>query len=822
MIATYGNDDVFVYLKQIDATVASAIAERFDPNEITQFQKTAPSHDLWHLPIPAIPPLAPINVNVLRWPSDASRFATFYAIVTDTDLDTLSPICWSDEGPLPNNLTFTPDSPTETEGVTAVMLPLMPRPLTQIAGAIGLWLLPLVDARYFWWMVSTDFPLTTQFFGYVSYATNATPIVLTVANHGLTTGTVVTVTGVEGNTAANGNWSITIINVNDFSLNLSAGNGAYTSFGTVTYGRATSWASLILQIGAAVGATVTTSTIDASYGAPLGRMAAYRPPVPLYFDAVARTIGMRVVVGYDGSVQLQNWIDANESQTEDEELISTVVTRPGRSGGYFSDTIIEQVVPAAVDVAFLRSEGSGQYNEAPYVISESLSSLSLSQYGSSVGYFGAKTLFANLQAIYPGTITLTLGTQSSGTFTLSFVNNVGDSQTTSNLAYNCADTDIQAALVALSNIGPSNATVTGTGPFSISLANTLPGSSNGLQAAFGSLTTPTNASIQNPPSNLTALTNYATQAATDWYLYQVQDADLQFNGVVDWVPNGVVDLIEIWVTRDRCTTRISRQAYNELTWGCLQDLGFYLQETPFAGLTVEDGQLSGVPTNTFYYINTLQILYGTFTNPGTGVAVFTPQFASDTLPGIISTTTQTIKGNKTVDGSLTVEASGTVLLPLTAFSVFSGSSSLFTISTEGSPPSIIATIGNSSDFESNAGLVVYGTASFLTDVFLTYTTGMDEYQFTWSAVPISVYTDALEMHPALLTGGPSGLVGLFFDASTNGRLILSGTTTAKFSIVNGSSGPIDGASGTDPLGNVATGGIWTAVGSGGYSGTLGG
>jgi hypothetical protein len=68
--------------------------------------------------------------------------------------------------------------------------------------------------------------------GTITNATNASPIVITEANHGLTTGTEITVTGVGGNTAANGTWVITVVDANTYQLNSSTGNGAYTSGGT--------------------------------------------------------------------------------------------------------------------------------------------------------------------------------------------------------------------------------------------------------------------------------------------------------------------------------------------------------------------------------------------------------------------------------------------------------------------------------------------------------------------------------------------------------------------------------------------------------------
>jgi hypothetical protein len=68
----------------------------------------------------------------------------------------------------------------------------------------------------------------------VTGATNATPIVITTSTaHNLATGTRVAITGVLGNTAANGNWTITSTGANTLSLDTSVGNGAYTSGGTV-------------------------------------------------------------------------------------------------------------------------------------------------------------------------------------------------------------------------------------------------------------------------------------------------------------------------------------------------------------------------------------------------------------------------------------------------------------------------------------------------------------------------------------------------------------------------------------------------------------
>lgn len=63
----------------------------------------------------------------------------------------------------------------------------------------------------------------------ITGATNATPIVLTVAAHGLVAGQQVAVASVGGNTAANGTWVANVLSSSTFGLVGSVGNGAYTA-----------------------------------------------------------------------------------------------------------------------------------------------------------------------------------------------------------------------------------------------------------------------------------------------------------------------------------------------------------------------------------------------------------------------------------------------------------------------------------------------------------------------------------------------------------------------------------------------------------------
>lgn len=81
-------------------------------------------------------------------------------------------------------------------------------------------------------MTSGSGTLSQKDTGVITGATNASPIVITSAAHGLQTGARVTVASVGGNTAANGTFQVTRVSADTFSLDGSTGNSAYTSGGT--------------------------------------------------------------------------------------------------------------------------------------------------------------------------------------------------------------------------------------------------------------------------------------------------------------------------------------------------------------------------------------------------------------------------------------------------------------------------------------------------------------------------------------------------------------------------------------------------------------
>lgn len=67
----------------------------------------------------------------------------------------------------------------------------------------------------------------------ITGATNVGPIVITAPGHGYHSNDHVNITEVNGNTAANGTWVITVVDANTFQLNGSNGDGNYTGGGSV-------------------------------------------------------------------------------------------------------------------------------------------------------------------------------------------------------------------------------------------------------------------------------------------------------------------------------------------------------------------------------------------------------------------------------------------------------------------------------------------------------------------------------------------------------------------------------------------------------------
>lgn len=96
----------------------------------------------------------------------------------------------------------------------------------------------------------------------ITGASNTAPITITTAlPNGLQTGAQVTISGVGGNTAANGTFIITVTSPTSFTLNGSTGNGAWTSGGTITTSAYTDDTIQTIFVAALTTATSTSANV---------------------------------------------------------------------------------------------------------------------------------------------------------------------------------------------------------------------------------------------------------------------------------------------------------------------------------------------------------------------------------------------------------------------------------------------------------------------------------------------------------------------------------------------------------------------------------
>lgn len=131
--------------------VAAWLSATFPLRRLWEFYRLYWPGRLAWLAFPGQMPDAPLKLDCLHWPRGASRFSTFYAVVSDNVLAAIRAagapssklslsLVWDDAlaGASPANVT-----------VPMWMLPALP--LAQIGGQNGLNLLTLVDDRFWWW-----------------------------------------------------------------------------------------------------------------------------------------------------------------------------------------------------------------------------------------------------------------------------------------------------------------------------------------------------------------------------------------------------------------------------------------------------------------------------------------------------------------------------------------------------------------------------------------------------------------------------------------------------------------------------------------------
>lgn len=165
---------------------------------------------------------------------------------------------------------------------------------------------------------------------------------------------------------------------------------------TTVSAKPTSWEDLYSTIAADLGITLAADPIDMAYSSPSGKWVGYYMPSPAVLDAVATSVGQRIVVQLDGTVSAVNWENArddSDAQVEDPDLRVLM-------GGRVSAADVRRYVPASINVLFLDTTAAD--TTVPHVENRTLVSLSVDGYGAATGISGnAEIIYADLA--YDGT-----------------------------------------------------------------------------------------------------------------------------------------------------------------------------------------------------------------------------------------------------------------------------------------------------------------------------------------------------------------------------------------------------------------------------------
>ncbi len=200
-------------------------------------------------------PARPAVLNTLWWPYGASRFAQAHFVVSESQLAAIRRVVVDYAG----NGTSVVGQLIMDDGKTKITTPMWMLPAWPLSTAVfgaGMYLLTLVDERYWWWGVSYSFIVTA----------------------GVTT-----------------------------------------------------WLNLYTQISTALGVTISPDTINAAYGTPVADYSSAYRSLPNVLDAVAFSVGQRIVRYRDGTVKAQN------ARTARSGVVSQLVRGdPKYAGGKFA------------------------------------------------------------------------------------------------------------------------------------------------------------------------------------------------------------------------------------------------------------------------------------------------------------------------------------------------------------------------------------------------------------------------------------------------------------------------------------------------------
>src|ERR1700687_2344884 len=159
MTLSYAN----VPLAVPDAALLAWVSNNISTRDVFDFQRRLhPGPGLAWSAFPGQRRARHVKPNTLYWPVGASRFAVGYFFATDNQLTQIR----QQVAASGDSTNYSAQPLVLDDGkrpvVTTKLFMLPPRPLAQIAGANGLYLLTLVDDRYFWWERTADIQVASD------------------------------------------------------------------------------------------------------------------------------------------------------------------------------------------------------------------------------------------------------------------------------------------------------------------------------------------------------------------------------------------------------------------------------------------------------------------------------------------------------------------------------------------------------------------------------------------------------------------------------------------------------------------------------------
>ncbi len=309
-----------------DAATLAAVEGAIDPPTLNDWSLRAwPGRGQDRISFPGHQPDVPLRVNTLHWPVGASRWAVFRGLVDDEMLSQIGAHVYGASSGY-QAATLLMDEGAEGRvgyALETSMYMLPPRPVWQAGAPSGLWLITLVDDRWFWWQRSG----------------------------------VVSVTG-----------------------------------GTTT------WATLYAAVATLLGITITVEAVPAAYQYPSEDIASQYEALPTLLDAIALSVGQRIVRGLDGSVRAAYPVAERTILTGD-----LAADHPRMSGGLYRLAVpppddVPAQVPASVTMTFPRRAVSGAATGDLYAVATTLTSLALTEAAGKPGHPGNHYAHSSLPA----------------------------------------------------------------------------------------------------------------------------------------------------------------------------------------------------------------------------------------------------------------------------------------------------------------------------------------------------------------------------------------------------------------------------------------